>query len=103
MTDRRFPIQQDSGCGIWGRQWVRGPSSVPWDEAWVAYESYSFMFGTSQTLAHLGERGGFGWHEYLALHATTWYMRGRLPRYTNSTDAHRYFEAWLACNGDQHP
>ena len=49
MSGRTFPMQ-------------RGPS-IPWDLAEIIYEVYSAMYGTSQSLERLAERGGFGWAE----------------------------------------
>ena len=39
-----------------------GPS-IPWALAEVIYAGYSRLYGTSQSLERLNERGGFGWAE----------------------------------------
>lgn len=46
---RRFPMQD-------------GPD-IDWATAEKIYEIYSFLYGKSQTLERLAERGGFGWAE----------------------------------------
>lgn len=54
MTERRFPMQN-------------GPS-IPWSLAEVIYAGYSALFGSSQSLERLAERGGFGWREVEAIY-----------------------------------
>lgn len=49
VPERRFPMQ-------------RGPS-IPWSLAEVIYAGYAAMYGKSQTLERLAERGGFSWRE----------------------------------------
>jgi hypothetical protein len=46
---RRFPMQD-------------GPD-IDWATAEKIYEMYSALYGNSQTLERLAERGGFGWKE----------------------------------------
>jgi len=41
--------------------------TVPWSEAEIAYRTYSKLFGTSQSLERLAERGGFDIWEYAEL------------------------------------
>jgi hypothetical protein len=55
LTDvgRRFPIQK--------------AGTVPWESAEKAYETYARLFGKSQSLERLAERGGFGVSEFCAL------------------------------------
>jgi len=60
-SERKFPIQHGT--------------SVPWAEAERAYLNYAKLFGRSQSLERLGERGGFGEQEFLCL----WY--GHNPLY----------------------
>ncbi len=63
MSERMFPIQSD----IFSEK--RHPmnripeGSVPWKLAECAYEVYSHIYGTDQSLERLAERGGFGWVE----------------------------------------
>lgn len=47
---------------------VRRPAGqVPWGVAEEAYKVYSRRYGTSQSLEHLADRGGFGWSELVML------------------------------------
>jgi len=46
---KKFPMQD-------------GPD-IGWDVAEEIYVRYSELFGTSQSLERLAERGGFGWAE----------------------------------------
>ena len=39
-----------------------GPN-IPWWLAEIVYKAYSRLFGNSQSLERLAERGGFGWAE----------------------------------------
>lgn len=39
---------------------IQGGEPIPWAEAEDIYRDYSYLYGTSQTLRRLGERGGFG-------------------------------------------
>ena len=59
-TERMFPIQgeTDRNTGI-----KRKAGQVPWGIAQLAYNHYSKLYGTSQSLERLAERGGFGWSE----------------------------------------
>lgn len=36
---------------------------IPWPLAETVYQAYSHLFGTSQSLERIAERGGFGWAE----------------------------------------
>lgn len=36
---------------------------ITWRAHWMAYQSYSLLFGTDQTAKRLAERGGFGEYE----------------------------------------
>lgn len=55
MSDeRRFPIQ--------------GGLTVSWPAAERAYATYSKLYGTSQSLERLAERGGFGMLEFAGLY-----------------------------------
>lgn len=44
----------------------RGPA-IPWATAEIIYAAYSALFGTSQSLERLAERGGFSWPEVEAI------------------------------------
>lgn len=48
-SEREFPMQD-------------GPP-IPWSLAEEIYEVYSDLYGSSQSLERLAERGGFGWSE----------------------------------------
>jgi len=48
-----FPIQRENGAKV-------HPLKIPWSLAEKAYSVYSAEYGTSQSLARLAERGGFG-------------------------------------------
>ena len=52
-SERRFPIQ--------------GGLTVTWSAAERAYRTYSRLYGTSQSLDQLAERGGFGFYEFVRL------------------------------------
>jgi len=52
-VERSFPIQ---GFGL-----------IPWAMAERAYETYTRLFGASQSLDRLAERGGFGFIEWAML------------------------------------
>lgn len=50
-----FPIQEeDRVAGARRRGWIT------WAEAEEVYRDYALMYGTSQSLERLAERGGFG-------------------------------------------
>lgn len=56
---KRFPIQG---------YWERGighvpPTTIDWHEAETIYEDYVYMYGNSQSLERLAQRGGFGHNE----------------------------------------
>jgi hypothetical protein len=57
-----FPIQ-----GNWKIQNQFSSCTIPWWLAEIAYEHYVKLFGTSQSLKKLAERGGFGRDELLML------------------------------------
>jgi hypothetical protein len=70
QAGRRFPIQGEARCVPEGtnrpmRQLP--PLTVPWSVAEAAYAVYSKLYGTSQSLERLAERGGFGRDEILLL------------------------------------
>lgn len=48
---KMFPIQARRGGRL---------GYISWDMAEKAYEVYSFLYGTDQSLERLAERGGFG-------------------------------------------
>lgn len=52
--NKRFPIQN--------------AGTVPWEEAEVAYNTYTRLFGNQQSLERLAERAGFGILEFCALY-----------------------------------
>ena len=56
-SDKRFPIQ--------------GGLTISWEAAQRAYDHYAKLYGRSQTLQRLAERGGFGIREFVEL----WYGR----------------------------
>jgi len=49
IRDKRFPMQD-------------GPS-IDWQAADEIYEMYSELYGKSQSIERLAERGGFTWNE----------------------------------------
>lgn len=59
MGEKRFPIH---GC-----------LTISWTAAEDAYRGYSRMYGASQTMERLAERGGFGLLEFVRM---TLVMRG---------------------------
>ena len=62
--NKPFPIQGELSGSEWGR---REACAIPW---WLAQEAYGFyaeLYGQSQTLERLAERGGFGRDELLLL------------------------------------
>lgn len=72
--DRRFPIQGDRITRR-GRYERIPATSVPWAEAEIAYRTYSHLFGTSQSLERLAERGGFGRAEFAVFRAGLNFVR----------------------------
>lgn len=42
---------------------MSGGPPIPWSTAEIIYRAYSRLYGTSQSLERLAERGGFGWSE----------------------------------------
>lgn len=50
MNEKRFPM-------------LNSPIDIDWKTAEKIYELYSKLYGTSQTLERIAERGGFGWDE----------------------------------------
>lgn len=70
MSDdtRPFPIQAESGHrDPKGSMVYPKPSSIPWWLAEEAWKYYTKCFGTSYSLEHMVERGGFGRAELLML------------------------------------
>lgn len=63
---RRFPIQ--------------GGLTVTWEAAERAYAHYAKLYGRSQSLQRLSERGGFGVKEFVEL----WYGRKDMADHENS-------------------
>ena len=61
--ERLFPIQKGT--------------PVPWSQAEIAYVTYRRLFGKSQSLERLAERGGFGDEEYRLLRAGKCPISGR--------------------------
>lgn len=53
---KMFPLQTQRDC-------QPGPRQIPWSVAEIAYGEYSRLYGSSQTLERLAERGGFRWGE----------------------------------------
>ena len=53
MNEKRFPMQD-------------GPD-IDWTTAEKIYEIYRKLYGTTQSLERLAERGGFGWEEVALL------------------------------------
>lgn len=63
MTEKSFPIQFE-----WSVNAKRLPATeIPWWLAKEAYEHYVELYGDSQSLERLAERGGFGRDELLRL------------------------------------
>lgn len=56
IPPRMFPLQAS-------RTAPAGPRQIPWQVAEIAYGEYSRLYGSSQSLDRLAERGGFGWCE----------------------------------------
>ena len=68
MDDTRpFPIQRHSYRDKTGKMIHRPRHTIPWWLAEEAYCHYAKLFGTSQSLERLAERGGFGRDELLLL------------------------------------
>lgn len=63
-AERRFPIQGEYADRDIGLEAIPA-TSVPWAEAEIAYQTYSALYGTQQSLERLAERGGFGRDEFL--------------------------------------
>lgn len=60
--NRPFPIQGEYGTGPWGRQ---NKCTIPWWLAAEAYEHYAALYGRTQSLERIAERGGFGRKELI--------------------------------------
>lgn len=58
---KMFPLQTQQRC-------PPGPREIPWSVAQKAYGEYSRLYGSSQSLERLAERGGFGWGEMDSLY-----------------------------------
>lgn len=52
--ERMFPIQEDAP------PWPRKRGWITWAEAESVYADYAYLYGTSQSLERLAQRGGFG-------------------------------------------
>jgi hypothetical protein len=66
----RSPESTHSGPGVPERMFpIQKGTPVPWAQAEIAYVTYRRLFGGSQTLERLAERGGFGENEYRQLRA----------------------------------
>ena len=50
MNNKRFPM-------------INSPIDIDWETAEKIYDLYSKLYGTSQSLERIAERGGFGWDE----------------------------------------
>lgn len=68
LRERPFPMQD-------------GPP-IPWSLAERIYFVYADLFGTSQSLERLAERGGFGWSEIPHLRTDYRSKYGRFPDWT---------------------
>lgn len=69
MSEAMFPIQGEyveASGGATGRV-RRPPGEVPWGVAALAYEHYAKLYGRTQSMDRIAERGGFGWTELVAL------------------------------------
>ncbi len=84
VTEKTFPIQGEvpewfhSASGeIVARRPRRPAGKIPWRLAVCAYNEYSRLYGTQQSLERLAERGGFGWTEFGELFAA-WAVRQAL-------------------------
>lgn len=64
---RPFPIQTHSCRDKTGKMVHHKRHTIPWWLAEVAYCHYVKLFGDSQSLERLSERGGFGREELLLL------------------------------------
>ena len=64
---RPFPIQSYSYRYKTGKMIHCPRHTIPWWLAEEAYCHYAKLFGTSQSLERLAERGGFGRKELLSL------------------------------------
>ena len=68
INNAPFPIQATSYRDkATGEMVEEIPCSIPWWLAEEAYAHYAKLFGTSQSLKRLAERGGFGHKELLML------------------------------------
>ena len=67
MSDniKPFPIQGALGFAFYPDR--EQPCTIPWWLAEIAYEHYSKLYGSRQTLERLAERGGFGRKELVSL------------------------------------
>ena len=53
----------DGGLSNGGKFPMQDGPPINWDIALVIYRAYAAVFGNSQSLERLAERGGFGWAE----------------------------------------
>lgn len=70
--NRLFPIQGGTYWDEEKKEWKRPikryqSCTIPWWLAEEAYKHYSKLYGKSQSLERLAERGGFGRNELLRL------------------------------------
>jgi len=70
--NRPFPIQGGTYWDKENKKWVRPikrykPCVIPWWLAEEAYKHYSKLYGNSQSIERLRDRGGFGRDELLRL------------------------------------
>lgn len=63
--NRPFPIQKE--LGHLKDPWNGQACTIPWWLAQEAYAWYAHMYGTSQSLERIAERGGFGRAELIML------------------------------------
>lgn len=56
MAERMMPMQD-------------GPP-IPWETAETVYVAYAALYGTSQSIERIAERGGFGWSEVAGMFDT---------------------------------
>lgn len=58
---KRFPIQAEHKPG------GRPATTIDWHEAEKVYDDYAYVYGFSQSLERLAQRGGFG-HDELTIY-----------------------------------
>lgn len=80
LEGRRFPIVGQPG------------RTIPWSVAEKAYEKYSALYGTSQSLTRLAERGGFHINELDALYPDWRKETSEIERLQAESDEQRQFK-----------